>query len=33
MDRKLQQHRADSLRQHGFLVFKEWLLQPWYEGP
>ena len=22
MDRKLQRHRADSLRQHGFLVFK-----------
>jgi len=21
MDRKLQRHRADSLRQHGFLVF------------
>jgi len=22
MDRKLQRHRADSLRQHGFLVVK-----------
>jgi len=21
MDRKLQRHRADSLRQHGFLVY------------
>jgi len=23
MDRKLQRHRADSLRQHGFLVLQE----------
>jgi len=24
MDRKLQRHRADSLRQHGFLVLIGW---------
>jgi len=23
MDRKLQRHRADSLRQHGFFVFRK----------
>jgi len=27
MDRKLQRHRADSLRQHGFLVSKSVMMQ------
>jgi len=28
MDRKLQRHRADSLRQHGFLVGEQGTLHP-----
>ena len=37
MDRKLQRHRADSLRQHGFLVLRPWELtsdkQGWLSKP
>jgi len=36
MDRKLQRHRADSLRQHGFLVMSamiKWLFEEGLMSP